>query len=77
MSRVPGLVFRLGISFMRFKRRVRKNARILRKSMIRNGMERKLATDLAEAYAMNLSIRELMKHSGAEIPFNFNKHVKP
>ena len=69
MSRVPGLAIRLGFSFMRFKRKVKKDTRILRKSMIKNGMDKKMASELAEAYAMNLSIREFMKDQGMNIPF--------
>ena len=69
MSRVPGLVVRLGFSFMRFKRKVRKDTKILRRSMIKNGMDKKMASELAEAYATNLSIREFMKGQGMDIPF--------
>ena len=69
MSRVPGLVIRFGFTFLRFKRKVRKCAKVLRKSLVKNGMDKKLAKELAEAYEINLSIRELIKGRGVDIPF--------
>lgn len=71
MSRAPGLIIRLGLTFLRFKRKAKKDARILRKSLVKNGMDKDMAKELADAYAMQISIRKLFKGQGAEFPFNF------
>ena len=63
-SRAPVLVLRLGLTAMKFKRRTRKSANALRKSLIKGGTGTKEARELAEAYEMTFSIREIMKSQG-------------
>ena len=68
MSRMPKMVIKFLFTFMRFKRRAKKSAKHFRKAMIRNGMDRKLAKELAEAYEVTFSVRELMKNANIDIP---------
>jgi len=60
LARVPGLVIRMLFTAMKFKRKVKKAARKLRKGMIKGGMDRKLATILASKYEESVSIRKLI-----------------
>jgi hypothetical protein len=61
LARVPRLVLSLLFSALRFKRKIKKSAKILRKSMVKGGMEKKLAKQLASQYEESLSIRKFMK----------------
>ncbi len=76
LARVPGLVIRLGFSFLKFKRRVKKNTRKLKRGLVKNGMSRERAKELANKYEEDLSIRKFMKNamgdSGLPSFFPFN-----
>ena len=72
LARVPRLVLSILFSALRFKRRIKKSAKVLRKSMVKGGMEKKLAKELASQYEESLSVRKLMQKAlgGASIfPF--------
>ncbi len=72
IARVPKLMFKLFFSFLRFKRRVRKSTRKLKKSLVKGGMNRKQAADLAARYEESVSIRKLIKSNvGSSTPFSF------
>ena len=78
VARVPGLVIRLGFSALKFKRRVKKSARRMRKGLIKGGMSRERATELANKYEEGLSIRKLIKSNMGDsglssIPFISSK----
>ena len=68
LPRLPGLVIRFLWVYMRFKRKMKRSARAMRRGMIKNGMDRKLAKQLAESYEIDFSIRKLMKDQGIGIP---------
>ena len=68
MPKIPGLAIKLLWTYMRFKRKMKRSARAMKKGMIKNGMDRKLAKKLAESYEIDFSIRKLMKNQGISIP---------
>jgi hypothetical protein len=76
LARVPGLVIRLFFTVLRMKRKAKKSARKLRKAMIKGGMDRKRAKELASKYEEGLSFRKLMKGvmggTGSSFPFSFD-----
>ena len=61
IARVPGLALRLGFSALKFKRHVKKSTRKLRKGLIKGGMSRERANELACKYEESLSIRKFIK----------------
>ncbi len=76
LARTPGLIIRLVFSALKFKRGVKKSAKKLRNSMIKGGMSRDRANELAYRYEKGLSIRRLIKSdmgdSGLPSIFPFN-----
>ncbi|MCK5038496.1 MAG: hypothetical protein KAS16_05305 [Thermoplasmata archaeon] len=68
LPRLPGLLIKFLWAYMRFKRKMKRSARAMKKGMIKNGMDRKLAKKLAEAYEIDFSLRKLMKGQGINIP---------
>ena len=63
LARVPGLLLRLVLSALRFKRRAKKAARKLKKGMVKGGMDRKLAEKLASQFEESFSIRKLISQA--------------
>ncbi|MDO9538145.1 MAG: hypothetical protein Q7J68_07485 [Thermoplasmata archaeon] len=63
IARVPGLIIRMLFTAMKFKRKVKKSARKLRRAMIKGGMNKHMASLLATRYEESVSIRRLI--SGA------------
>jgi len=61
VARIPGLLIRLVFSALKFKRSVKKSAKKMRKSMIKGGMSRERANELACKFEEGLSFRKLMK----------------
>lgn len=61
IARTPGLIIRLGFSALRFKRRVKKSARKMKKGLIKGGMSRERAKELVCKYEENLSIRKFIR----------------
>jgi hypothetical protein len=74
IARIPGLAIRLLFSVLRLKRKIKKSARRLRKAMVRGGMDRRMAKDLADRYEAGLSfralVRTLMNKAGSSFPFS-------
>jgi hypothetical protein len=71
LARVPKLTFSFFIVFLKFKRKVKKSAKRMRKSMIKHGMSRGDAARLTEIYEESVSIRKLIQSTGADLPFSF------
>ena len=72
IARVPKLLVKLLFTFLRFKRRVRMSAKKMKKSLVKGGMNRRQAADLAARYEESVSIRKLIKANvGASSPFSF------
>jgi hypothetical protein len=71
LARVPGLLIGLVFSALKFKRRAKKAARKLKKGMIKGGMNRKLAGQLASQFEESVSIRRLMSQAtGGDADFS-------
>ncbi|MDD4307482.1 MAG: hypothetical protein PHU53_01570 [Thermoplasmata archaeon] len=66
IARIPGLVIRLFFSALKFKRSAKKSARKLRKGMIKGGMDRALANQLASRYEESFSIRRFIGQATGE-----------
>jgi len=66
IARVPGLLIRLVFSALKFKRRAKKSARKLQKGMVKGGMDRKMAKQLAMKYEESFSIRNLISQATGE-----------
>ena len=71
LARVPKLTLSFFITFLRFKRKVKKSAKRLRKSMIKHGMSKEDAAKLTAMYEESVSIRKLIQSTGADLPFSF------
>ncbi len=72
LAKVPRLILSLFFTYLRFKRKMKKGTKRLRKSLIKGGMDKKMANELASRYEESLSIRKLLKSGilkGASIPF--------
>ena len=61
LARTPGLLIRLAFSALKFKRRVKKSARKMKKGLIKGGMSRDRAKELVCKYEEDLSIRKFIK----------------
>ena len=76
IARAPGLVIRLGFSALKFKRRVKRSARKMRRGLVKGGMSRDRAKELVSKYEEDLSIRKFIKSnmgdSGLPSIFPFN-----
>lgn len=65
MTTIPTLVLRTGITYLRTKRKARKNAKRVLKGMVENGVPREYAKKLAEAYDSGLRLRSVVSTFGA------------
>ena len=68
LPKLPRLLIKFLWAYMRFKRKMKRSARAMKRGMIKNGMPRDLAKKLAESYEIDFSIRKLMKDQGISIP---------
>ncbi len=73
LARIPKLLFKLFFTFLRFKRRVKKSAKRLRKAMIKGGISKKDAAILTARYEESVSIRKMMRNAGVNLPFSFGR----
>ncbi|OGS42038.1 MAG: hypothetical protein A3K67_07825 [Euryarchaeota archaeon RBG_16_62_10] len=67
-ARMPGLTFRLGLGYLRMKRRARRSARLFREGLVEGGIPIELAVELEGDYGSILSIRELVRSMGVMSP---------
>jgi len=66
----PGLVLRLGINFLKAKRRVKKSGKSFERELLRNGVPAREARKLVEDYVSVMSIRFWTRNLGEMgIPF--------
>jgi hypothetical protein len=63
-ARAPGIVIRLGFSYLRHRKGSQKATRTFVRSLEENGVPPHLATRLGEAYGSELSIRKLIDSGG-------------
>jgi hypothetical protein len=62
VATVPRLVIEVGWSYLMMKRRAKKCAKQLRRSMVEGGMPVHMAKYLADGYAAEISARELIRN---------------
>jgi len=55
---LPSLTIRFGGVFLRFKRDAKKAEKVFKKELIKQGLDKRTATDLAEIYIEGSHIRE-------------------
>lgn len=60
-SSTPSLMFRLGATFLRFKRDANKAGKVFRKKLIEQGIDKKTAAELTEVYLESSRIREFIQ----------------
>jgi hypothetical protein len=60
---MPSLLFRLTGTFLRFKRDAKKAGKIFRKELIRQGFDKKTATELTETYLEGINLTKLLLNS--------------
>ena len=70
LAKVPKLTLSFFITFLRFKRKVKKSAKRMRKSMVKHGMSKEDAAKLTEMYEESVSVRKLIQGAGANLPFS-------
>jgi hypothetical protein len=74
MVEIPKIVLKLGVPFLRMKKRAQKAERHFRTGLIENGIPPEFARELSDQYAKDLSIRRIvsgMKGSAMFKPFNW------
>ncbi len=62
VATVPRLVIEVGWSYLMMKRRAKKCAKQLRRSMVEGGMPEHMAKYLADGYAAEISARKLIRN---------------
>ncbi len=64
-ANAPWLVWRLGISYLRYKRQAKRAGKVFFRSLVSNGIPEKEARDLADEYMSSLSLMSIMR----QLPF--------
>lgn len=59
---LPSLMFRLGGTFLRFKRDAKKAGKIFRKELIKQGFDKKIATNLTNSYLEGSNLIKYMQN---------------
>jgi hypothetical protein len=60
---MPQLLFRLTGTFLRFKRDAKKAGKVFKKELIKQGFDKKTASELTEKYLESSNITKLMLNS--------------
>jgi len=58
---MPSLMFRLGGTFLRFKRNANKAGKVFKKELIKQGIDKETATELTEIYMQGSHIRQYIQ----------------
>ena len=64
-ANAPGLVWRLGIIYLRHKRQAKRAGKAFFHTLVSNGMPEREARDLADEYMSAFSLRDIMR----QMPF--------
>ncbi|MBE0517661.1 MAG: hypothetical protein IH630_00340 [Thermoplasmata archaeon] len=70
---IPGLVFRLGITYLKLKRNSNRASKQFTSRLEREGVPPELAKSLGEAYGSELSIRKVLSGKGISIVKNIKQ----
>ena len=54
---MPSLLFRLGGTYLRFKKEAQKAEKIFKRELIKHGIDKKIAEELAKIYSQSSNIR--------------------
>jgi len=60
---MPSLMFRLTGTFLRFKRDAKKAGKVFKKELLKQGFDKKTASELTEKYLESSNITKLMLNS--------------
>jgi len=60
---MPSLLFRLTGTFLRFKRDAKKAGKVFKKELLRQGFDKKTASELTEKYLESSNLAKLMLNS--------------
>ena len=60
---MPSLLFRLSGTFLRFKRDAKKAGKVFRNELIKQGFDKKTASDLTEQYLEGSNLTKIMLNS--------------
>ncbi len=66
-ARAPGIVIRLGFSYLRHKKSSQKATKMFVRSLEENGVPPHLARSLGEMYGSELSVRKLIDGGGPSL----------
>jgi len=58
---LPKLLFRFGITFLRFKRGANKAGKVFRKELIRQGLDKRTASELTGLYMKGSEIKNFLQ----------------
>ncbi len=72
-ANAPWLVWRLGISYLRYKRQAKRAGKVFFRSLVSNGIPEKEARDLADEYTSSLSLMSIMRQLPFRRPFPAKK----
>jgi len=64
LPRLPGLVFRLGGTFIKIKGQANKAGRIFKKELVNQGLDKQTAEELTRIYMENSHIRQYIQNMG-------------
>jgi hypothetical protein len=56
---MPSLLFRLGGTYLRFKKEAQKAEKIFKRELIKQGIDKKIAEDLARIYSEGSNIKHI------------------
>jgi hypothetical protein len=58
---LPKLLFKLSITFLKFKRRAKKAEKVFRKELVEQGLDRQTASELTEIYMNSSKIKNYIQ----------------
>jgi len=61
---MPSLMFRLGGTFLRFKRNANKAGKVFKKELIKQGLDKKTASELTQEYLKGSHISQYIQTMG-------------
>ena len=59
---MPSLLFRLGGTYLRFKKEAQKAEKIFKRELIKQGIDKKIAEDLARIYSEGSNIKHFFRN---------------
>ena len=68
LPHLPGLMIRLGGTFLRMKRQANKAGKVFKKELIEQGIDKEMAKELTAAYLEPSNFMSYVQNIGSEIP---------